>query len=347
MRNIFNGHNALFELNELVKTGTFSSVFFLTDSNTNAHCLPLVLENMPDLQTFEILEIDPGEINKTVEIAANLWLAMAELGADRNSLLINVGGGVVTDLGAFVAATFMRGISFVHVPTSLLAMVDAAHGGKTGIDVGGIKNLAGTFSLPLATAIWPPFLQTLPQNQLKSGLAEVLKHGLIADASYFKFAIESWQQSKVELCIGRSVDIKNAIVAQDETEQGIRKVLNFGHTLGHALESFFLHQLSPILHGEAVAAGMQLALFLSVKNAGFCQAEADELCAKIDAIFSPLKWKESDVPQILNWLKHDKKNLKNATRFVLLAAAGVPKIDVEIVESEAKEALDWYKKKHE
>lgn len=336
------GAEALQVMNrELAKVGQ-RKVFFLVDENTHEHCLPRLLAELPDLKGYEILEIEPGEESKDFEIAQSLWSALAELGADRKSLLINVGGGVVTDLGGFVAATYKRGIAFWHVPTSLLGMVDAAIGGKTGVDVDGIKNLVGTFSQPEKLFVIPDFLETLPEEQLISGMAEVFKHALINDKKYWTEAQKAYKTGNFESLVQRSVEIKSAIVLADEKELGQRKLLNFGHTLGHALESYFLEKGEAILHGEAVAAGMMMAAKLSTEKAGLSQASFEEIITVLSAVYTKLEWPQEEEKYILKWLTHDKKNDVGQLRFTLLREIGEGIFDVPVTFEQAEKALRWY-----
>ncbi len=327
---------------EIARLGS-RQIYFLVDENTHKHCLPTLLAALPSLGGYEVLEVEPGEASKDAEIALNLWGTLAQLGADRNTLLINVGGGVVTDLGGFVAATYKRGIPFWHVPTSLLGMVDAAFGGKTGVDVEGIKNLAGTFSQPNALFVYPDFLKTLPKKQLRSGMAEVFKHGLIADKLYWESAKIAWKKKDFASVVAGSISIKIGIVAQDEKEGGLRKLLNFGHTLGHAIESFYLQKEQPILHGDAVAAGMIMAVKLSVLKADLPAETAAEIVEALANIYPRLRWQAADDEHILSWLAHDKKNLGQELRFVLLRDVGTAIFDVPVTLDEAAATLAWYR----
>ncbi|MCL4152909.1 UNVERIFIED_CONTAM: hypothetical protein GTU68_035655, partial [Idotea baltica] len=214
---------------------------------------------------YEIIEIESGEINKTIETCVGVWEALSELGADRKSILINLGGGVLTDLGGFVASTFKRGIAFINVPTTLLSMVDASVGGKTGVDLGSLKNQVGVINQPVMVLVIPDFLDTLEERQLESGFAEMLKHGLIKDRQYWDDLKMVSTLSEMKDHILKSVEIKNEVVLIDPTEQGLRKILNYGHTLGHAIESYFLasQEKSTLLHGEAIAIGMITEGYLS------------------------------------------------------------------------------------
>ncbi len=332
-----------FDLNRSISALNPNKTFFLVDENTHEYCLPQLLSDLPDLGEYEILEIESGEENKSLEVSANLWLSLAELGAERSDLLINVGGGVITDLGGFVAATYKRGMNFINVPTSLLAMVDAAHGGKTGIDLANAKNLVGAIVNANAVYTRASFLETLPKNHLKSGFAEMLKHGLIADAVHWKNALESFPNISEEL-VNRSAEIKMQIVDQDPTEKGVRKLLNFGHTVGHAIESYLLEKERPILHGEAVAAGIIIEADLSKNFANLSENDFIEIEENIDSFFSRIPLQTTEVDKVLAWLKFDKKNKNGQNKFTLLKSIGLAIFDVEIKLNDVKSALQNYLK---
>lgn len=260
-------------LNRFVAEQHPSKIFLLADKHTNECCTPIVLSVLATDIPLEIIEIEAGETHKHIDTCTQVWYALSELGADRKSLLINIGGGVVTDLGGFVASTYMRGIPFINIPTSLLAMVDASVGGKTGVDLGALKNLVGVINNPKGVLIYPDFLATLPTEELRSGMAEMFKHGLISDEGYWHKMCNLSELTEAHLgsLIYESVIIKNEVVTQDPTEKGLRKTLNYGHTLGHAIESYCLQNPNRerLLHGEAIAIGMVLATYLSVKELGF------------------------------------------------------------------------------
>ena len=264
-------------LNLHLKETKYSNLFIITDSNTNEYCLHKFLPYLETDLTIEIIEFEAGEINKNIDTCIEVWKVLTDLGADRKSLVINLGGGVVTDLGGFVASTFKRGVDFINIPTTLLSMVDASVGGKTGVDLGNLKNQIGVINVPTMVLIDTQYLETVPQNELRSGLAEMLKHGLIFDKNYWEqfLDISTIDFSDLDLLIHRSVVIKNEIVMQDPTEKNIRKALNFGHTLGHAIESYFLENESKtnLLHGEAIAVGMILESYIALKKDLINEAE--------------------------------------------------------------------------
>ena len=303
-----------------------SKVFILTDENVAPFWLPEVAHWLHCDPAVDIV-IKAGEQHKNLQTVQRIWKTLMKHHADRNALLVNLGGGVITDLGGFAASTYKRGIKFINVPTTLLAMVDAAIGGKTGIDFGGVKNQIGTFAEAEAVLIKPDFLMTLPKRELLSGMAEMLKYGFIADANLLNVNIENYKD--YILCAG---DVKRDIVAKDPTEKGLRKILNFGHTIGHAIESHSLTTKHPLLHGEAVALGMGAALWLSVKQCGLDEKVLHDYEKRLPMLLAEaeLSLTEADVEPILQWLAHDKKNKGEKTQLVLLEAVGKPVWDVEV-----------------
>lgn len=333
-------------LNKFIEDNSFSNIFILVDGNTHIHCLPSFLSGLETTLPVEVIEMEAGEENKNLETCNTIWNVLSELGADRKSLLINLGGGVVTDLGGFVAATFRRGIACVHFPTTLLAMVDAALGGKNGINLGGLKNQIGVIQLPQMVVADTSFLQTLPANEMRSGLAEMLKHGLIQDEKYWNKLSEL---SKLDLTalddlIRESILIKEKVVLQDPTEQHLRKSLNFGHTLGHAIETYFLEEPSKkkLLHGEAVAAGMILAAYLSAKTEDFPQESLHNIKKVISDMFGTIEITKNDQDKIIELLKFDKKNEAGKINFVLLRNIGEPVIDRQVSNDLIYEAFGYY-----
>lgn len=318
-------------LNETLLLENYSSIFILVDSHSNTHCLPTFLPNLATEIPIEIIEFESGESSKNIATCVQIWEALTELGADRKSLIINLGGGVVTDLGGFIASTFKRGIDFIHVPTTLLAMVDASVGGKNGVDLGHLKNQIGVINVPKMVLIDSTYLETLPQNEMRSGLAEMLKHGLIYDATYWKQFLDLSQLdfADFDTLIYQSIEIKNNIVMQDPTENGIRKALNFGHTLGHAIESYFLENENKktLLHGEAIAAGMILESYLSWQKQCIHEKDYLEIKNTLNSIFDRIVFEESDLAPILDLLIHDKKNEYGTIQFALLDGIGKIKIN--------------------
>ena len=334
------------ELNRYIIKHNFSKIFILVDTNTHEHCLTAFMAQLKANIAIEIIEIDAGEQHKTIETCVGVWNALSDLNADRKSILLNLGGGVVTDLGGFVASTFKRGIKYINIPTSLLAMVDASVGGKTGVDLGTVKNQIGVINSGDIVLIDTSFLDTLPQNQLKSGLAEMLKHGLIKDKAYFETLTDLSKLTLNDLddLIYESVIIKKNIVTEDPNEQGIRKHLNFGHTLGHAIESYFLESehKEELLHGEAVAVGMVLECYLSSELLNFSKDDLESITKAINMIYKPVIFEDKDYSPIIEFLKFDKKNEHGNINFVLLEAIGQPKIDCLAPNELILEAFQFY-----
>ncbi|WP_091140901.1 3-dehydroquinate synthase [Flavobacterium caeni] len=320
------GDTAYDLLNAHIAAQHYSSIFILADTQSNEYCVPRLLPLMAVDIPIEIVEFESGESAKTIDTCVQLWTLLTELGADRKSLILNVGGGVVTDLGGFVASTFKRGIDFIHIPTTLLAMVDASVGGKNGVDLGHLKNQIGVIRTPQMVLIDTQFLETLPQNEMRSGLAEMLKHGLIFDKDYWAqfLDLQAVDFADFDALVWRSIEIKNQIVMQDPTENGIRKALNFGHTLGHAIESYFLESpdKTTLLHGEAIAAGMVLEAFLSREKNLVTPQEYAQIKYVLTDIFGKLDFAETDLEPIIALLVHDKKNEYGHIQFALLDGIG-------------------------
>lgn len=339
-----NGYEAL---NNYLREKKYSTIFIIVDSNTNEHCLPHFLSNLETELTIEIIEFEAGESFKHIETCVSIWNVLTELGADRKSIILNLGGGVVSDLGGFVASTFKRGIDFIHIPTTLLSMVDASVGGKNGVDLGNLKNQIGVINVPIMVLIDTSYLDTLPQNEMRSGLAEMLKHGLIYDKEYWSQFLDLNKLDFTDLdeLIHASIAIKNKIVMQDPTENGIRKALNFGHTLGHAIESYFLvnDSKTTLLHGEAIAVGMILESYISLKKNMISSEEYVEIKNTIKSIFEDIIFEENDMNPILELLIHDKKNEYGTIQFALIDGIGQIKINQEVENELINEAFEDYK----
>ena len=314
-----------------------SKVFILTDENVAPFWLSETEYWLGCEDAVEIV-IKASEQHKNLQTVQRIWKTLMKHHADRNALLINLGGGVVTDMGGFAASTYKRGIKFINIPTTLLAMVDAAIGGKTGIDFGGGKNQIGTFAEAEEVIIDPVFLETLPQRELLSGISEMLKYGFIADANLLNVNLENYQQF-----ITRCGEIKREIVAKDPHEAGLRKILNFGHTIGHAIESHCLTTNYPFLHGEAVVLGVIAALWLSEKRLGLEQSVLQNFENQLPMLLSEVEisLSEADIDPILGYLVHDKKNKGEKPQFVLLEAAGKPVWDVEVEPELVKASLQY------
>jgi len=328
------GESGYEELNKYIEQQNYSTIFILVDNNTNEHCLLRFLSFLATDKTIEIIEIEAGESEKNISTCTEIWSILTELGGDRKSVLINIGGGVITDIGGFVASTFKRGIDFINIPTTLLAMVDASVGGKNGVDLGNLKNQIGVINVPKMVLIDSEYNSTLPQNEMRSGLAEMLKHGLIADQEYWNQFKDLTQSdfADFDVLIHRSIEIKNEIVMQDPTENGIRKALNFGHTLGHAIESYFLENENKktLLHGEAIAVGMILESYISWQKNLLSAEEYEEIKNTINSVFEKIIFEENDIQPILDLLIHDKKNEYGKIQFALLDGIGKIKINQEV-----------------
>ena len=333
-------------LNKHIKKHHFSTIFILVDENTHALCLPVLLEQLETTSTIEIIEIESGEINKTIDTCVGVWNTLSDLNGDRKSLLINIGGGVITDLGGFVASTFKRGIAYINIPTTLLSMVDASVGGKTGVDLGTLKNQIGVTSIPDLVLIDTHYLKTLASNQMRSGLAEMLKHGLIRDEVYWnKFKdLAALNLDDLDGLIYESVLIKKAVVDLDPFENNLRKTLNFGHTLGHAIESYFLShpKKTDLLHGEAVAIGIVLASYISTQLVNLPMETAREIKEVFNNYYGVIPFDAADYEPIMDLMKYDKKNHHGHINFVLLEAIGKPKIDCIVEESVILNAFKFY-----
>ena len=334
-------------------------VFILTDENTRRLCWPQIMpdESQPSttrntadgrelLRTATHITIQSGDAHKDLTTLTQVWTMLSEQHATRHSCLLNVGGGMVTDLGGFAASTFKRGIAFVNLPTTLLAMIDASVGGKTGINFMGLKNEIGAFCEPWAVLIDSTFLKTLDARNLRSGYAEMLKHALIAQPdrlhALLAFDLERPNLHALQALIAESIAVKARIVAQDPHEQQLRKVLNFGHTIGHAFESFAMRR-TPILHGYAVAYGMICELYLSHVKCGFPLRELQVAVQFIREHYGRLLITCDDYDELLQWMQHDKKNTQNHIRFTLLRAAGDYLLDQTATNEEIKSALDFFR----
>jgi 3-dehydroquinate synthase len=321
--------------------------YILVDENTRKYCLPVLFELSPCLQKCNILEIPSGEDHKNINTSISLWHELIKSGADRSSVIINLGGGVICDIGGFVASAFKRGINFINIPTSLLAMADAAIGGKTGINFEHLKNEIGLFAHALKIIINPAFLRTLPEEHTRSGYAEIIKIALSSGPQLWDTIklihykkVNSWDQ-----IICDAVELKNNIVSIDPFEKNERKILNFGHTTGHAIESLLLESGNGVLHGEAIAAGIICELFISMKHCKFPETAFFEIKSIIDGQFSKTGFNQEDIPRILALMKHDKKNAASRINFTLLKAIGKPLIDQDIEEQLIRQSLDFYLEK--
>lgn len=312
------------QLNQFLSELKPSKILILCDENTHEYCLPTLLPNLETDIPFEIIEIEAGEELKTIDTTIQLWEIFSEFEADRKTLLINLGGGVITDLGGFVASTYKRGIKFINIPTTLLGMCDASIGGKTGIDHQYLKNIVGTFVLPEEIFVYPDFLKTLPFEELRSGFAEMLKHGLITDKKHWNDLIEidELRAESVSPHIQQSMKIKQEVVEKDFKEQNIRKTLNFGHTIGHAVESLFLSKGRIIPHGECVALGMICETHLSFLENLISEETFQQIINNIRKFYPYLNIEAFSNEEIIALMQNDKKNSEGKINFALLKDIG-------------------------
>ena len=320
-------------------------IFILNDKTTHQLCLP-VIKDYDYLQGAEVITIEAGDTNKTLDSVVHVWSELQRLGATRHSLLINLGGGMVTDLGAFAASTFKRGISIINIPTTLLSMVDASVGGKTGFNFGGLKNEIGVFRNADCVILDTVFLKTMDEENILSGYAEMLKHGLISTEAHWaelmNFDIEHPNLKELGDLVAKSIQVKERIVTEDPTEKGIRKALNLGHTVGHAFESLAL-QRKPILHGYAVAWGLVCELYLSVAKTGFPVEKMRQMTRFIFEHYGRMPITCDDYPTLLELMTHDKKNIGTSINFTLMGGIGDIRINQTATKEEIEEALDFYR----
>ena len=319
--------------------------FILVDETTERCCLPIV-SGMDCVRGAQIIVIGATDSHKTLESLSYVWEALGEGGATRHSLLINIGGGMVTDLGGFAASTFKRGINYINIPTTLLSMVDASVGGKTGINFRGLKNEIGVFSNASTVILDTTFLKTLDAENICSGYAEMLKHGLISNekmwAELINFDLARPDLQQLQTMVADSVAVKQRIVTEDPLEQGIRKALNLGHTVGHAFESFALKH-SPILHGYAVAYGLISELYLSTVKTGFPSDKMHQTVSFIKEHYGKMAITCDDYPTLLELMTHDKKNVAGTINFTLLGGIGDIRINQTATKEDIYEALDFYR----
>ncbi len=344
MQKIVYAKDTCAELDALCRESGADKVFVLTDETTERLCAPL-LEGCPALSGASHIVIGATDTHKTLDTLASVWLALSDGKASRRSLMVNLGGGMVTDLGGFAAATFKRGIGFVNVPTTLLAMVDAAVGGKTGINFNGLKNEVGVFQEAAAVLVDTSFLRTLDGENLRSGYAEMLKHSLLEDetmwADHMRFDLARPDYAHLQELVAQSIKCKSRIVAQDPHERGIRKALNLGHTVGHALESLSLEQGRPILHGYAVAYGLVCELFLSAAHTGFPTEKMRQTVRFVRDNYGPFAFTCEDYAHIYDTMLHDKKNVGGVINFTLLGGIGDIRLDCHLSREQVYESLDF------
>lgn len=324
----------------------YNKLFVLTDVNTRQFVLDKLSGNQ-FITSAHVITIKAGDVNKNIDSTMDVWRQLGNNGGTRKSLLINLGGGVVTDLGGFAASTFKRGIKFINIPTTLLSAVDAAVGGKTGINFGGLKNEVGVFNEADAVIISTRFFKTLPLEEVKSGYAEMLKHGLLKDASTYErllgYDFEHGDEEHLLALLKESVEVKANIVRQDPHEQGLRRALNLGHTAGHAFESHAMSRKCPIPHGYAVAWGLVVELVLSNMVYNFSSAKVQEFAQFIHENYGAYHITCDDYNNLLDLMRHDKKSEHGEMNFSLLADIGDVKVNCEVSPDDVKNALDIYR----
>ncbi|MBR6142324.1 MAG: 3-dehydroquinate synthase [Bacteroidaceae bacterium] len=349
-----------------IRRSPHDRLFVLTDTTTLRLCWPLVC-SMPCFETAQMITIGDTDDNKTLDSLTHVWTALQEGGATRHSLLVNLGGGMVTDLGGFAASTFKRGIAYINIPTTLLSQVDASVGGKTGINFGGLKNEIGVFNCAVSVILSSEFLRSLDHKNLLSGYAEMLKHGLISDeeswAELLRFELDSIEHSRLKIeketvpqssifnlqslysqlgaLVAKSVGIKERIVEEDPTEKGLRKALNLGHTAGHALESLAMEQGRTVLHGYAVAWGLICELYLSVVKCGFPKDKFRQTVLFIRQHYGDPDIDCKQYERLYAFMQHDKKNEGNSINFTLLGGIGDIRINQQATKEEIFEMLDF------
>lgn len=345
-QNVIICKNLQSELQNFLQSVKYDKLFVLTDSNTLELCLPM-LKEVPQLQGAPVITVEAGDTNKNIEQVTAIWMRLCNEGASRNSLLLNVGGGMITDMGGFVAATFKRGIHSVNVPTTLMASVDAAVGGKTGINFNGLKNEIGSFYPPLCVLIDSSFLKTLDRDNLLSGYAEMVKHALISNMETYR-AILSFDLDRVDYTllnqmVAQSVAVKERIVEEDPKEMGIRKALNLGHTVGHAYESLSFRKGRPVLHGHAVAVGLVSELYLSYKKCGFPMEILSQVVYYLKKYYPPFFFNCDDYEALYELMTHDKKNEGGIINFTLLSQVGEVQINQSVTKEKVLESFDFYR----
>jgi 3-dehydroquinate synthase len=336
-------------ITQFLQSKKYSQIVVLTDENTHKYCYNRL--NFKDfLPTHEVIQIKSGEEEKNLKTCSHIWQKMTEWELDRKALLVNLGGGVIGDMGGFCASTYKRGIDFIQIPTTLLSMVDASVGGKLGIDFHAFKNHIGVFRVPDAVIVSTPFLETLPKSELRSGFAEIVKHCLIADANKWQqLSVVSPQSSDSFIdgvdwddLVRHSIQIKDRITTEDPTEKGLRKILNFGHTLGHAVESFYLNSDKKLLHGEAIAVGMVCESYLSKQRNLISETDLLQIVDYIQSVYGKAELSVHHFDAIIELTKQDKKNEYNEVQFALIGPIGTCGYGIKVTDAEMKEALEYY-----
>jgi 3-dehydroquinate synthase len=326
------------DIKEVLSSTFYTQLFVLVDDETEKYCYPIL---QPCLTAHKLISVKNGELHKTLETCDFIWQKLTENEADRNALLINLGGGVITDMGGFCAGTFKRGINFINIPTTLLAQVDASVGGKTGVDFNGYKNHIGIFTEPIAVIIDTVFHKTLENKQLASGYAEMLKHGLIADKAHWIQLVENGYEDINISLIKHSISIKEKIVNSDPQEKGLRKILNFGHTVGHAIESYALARKIPLLHGEAVGIGMIAEIYISFVKGYINKEQLKEIEVLLRSIYKIPDIKKDSFSEIMSLCKQDKKNQNGTLNMSLLEQPGQANFNIAVDDELLENALSY------
>ena len=330
-------------LSQWIQQRNYSDVFVLMDENSYRHCSPFFKQFINEDHTFVI---PCGEQSKSLATCNFIWEKLLHAKADNQALLVNIGGGMITDLGGFCASVYKRGIDYVNIPTTLLAFIDASVGGKTAIDFEGVKNAIGSFSKPEATILFPGFLNSLPERQLKSGFAEMLKHALLIGGEMYERLFHP--EFLFSLINGKdivgSIRFKSSIVRADFKEKGLRRQLNLGHSLGHAFESFFMEKNKPMLHGEAVAAGLLAEAYISTLHEALDPVYLDILVPSLKHLFNWQPIRSDEIPKVLSYLSQDKKNSHSSMQFVLIRKPGEWFVSSMVKPMEIEKAIEWMNK---
>lgn len=342
-RSIYFENQGFKKLNNYIKKLNPSKIIFLTDENTQKYCYPKFILQLETKITSHIIIIKAGEVYKNIDTCNFIWLKLIDFKVDREALMINLGGGVITDLGGFVASTYMRGIKFINIPTTLLSMVDASLGGKTGIDISFFKNLIGTFKSAVIVLIYSDFLFTLDELELKSGFAEIIKHALISDKYQWQILkkIDYTNINALKKILPQNIELKFNIIKLDFKEKNIRKILNFGHTIGHSLESYFLSIKAPILHGEAIAMGMLAESFIAKKINILSENEFLDIKNFLLKIYKIYDYSDINFQSLISIMKQDKKNKYDKFQFSLINSIGSGVYNQEITEYQIIESFDY------
>jgi 3-dehydroquinate synthase len=339
--NIIITSNPAADLQIFLGRKAYTSLVVLTDENTKKYCYPLLKDSIP---AHTNIEIKSGEEHKTIESCNRIWEAMTEANLDRHSALIIIGGGVLCDMGGFCAATYKRGIDFIFIPTTLLAQADASIGGKLGIDFNNFKNQLGVFKEPVLNLLHGGFLKTLPRNELRSGFAEIIKHALIGDAELWNQLIgNSLENQPWEDLLKKSSAFKYSVIEKDPFEKGLRKILNAGHTIGHAIETYCLTNGNKVLHGEAIAAGLITESKLATEKGLLTSKQLDEVISFIIKLYGKIELQPSSFQEITELCKQDKKNKGSKILAALLSGIGAAQWDCEISPDEIERSLAFYR----